>query len=523
MDTWSFFKDGVEVFRQHDADLDNRVDNYRWLGSAGMKWGVDANEDGIIDSWRMISADEVAQEAFEALAEQNFSRLKALFITAEEVQSLGLPSNQAAAIAKAQQTAAQKFQQTLTKMPVLAKATFVRAEGVPGCWPADVTGASQDIIKFASRAILFETAAKKHEWLQTGDIVQVGAVWRLLDVPGAADETGPDTNPELQKLLTELAELDKQMPAHGGATPNEGVASYNERRAGIIERIVPHIKDAGDRETWYKQIFDSLSAGAIAGSDKAKARLSAYRGQLTAKMPGSNLAGYVVFRELWTEYQPKLARPDAKLQEEWHEALGKFVKEYPKAEDTPEAVNTLAMGTEFSGKDEESARWYRLLHTSFPEHPLAEHAKGAERRLKLVGNPLELAGPTLQNNTEFNIGQLKGKVAIVYYWTSQCQSCPADFARFKQHLPAFSKDVELVCVNLDTSIEDAIRYLQTHPVQATHVVQRGKESGLKGPLAMHYGINILPTVFLVGRDGRVINHRLNVADMDEALKKAVGQ
>jgi hypothetical protein len=522
MDTWSFYKDGVEVYRQHDANLDGKVDNYRWLGTGGMKWGLDLNQDGSIDSWRMISADEVAYEAFVALAERDFNRLKALLISAEEMQSLGLASNHVAAILKAQQAAPQKFQQTLTKMPNLAKATFVRVDGIPGCWPADTTGASQDLIKFASRSVLFETTDKKHDWLQTGEIVQVGGVWRLLDVPGTSEDTHQDNNPELQKLLTLLSELDKDIPTQGPV-----VATYNERRAGLIEQVVPHIKEASEKETWYKQIFDNLAAAAIAGSDTAKKRLGGYRQQLVAKMPGSNLAGYAVFRELWAEYQPKISGTakgfDAKMQEEWHDQLGKFVKEYPKADDTPEALNTLAMGTEFSGKEDEAVNWYRLIAKNFPEHPLAKHAEGAERRLKLVGNPLVLTGLTLHNNAEFNIAELKGKVAVVYYWTTQCSSCPADFATMKQRLSPLSKDVELVCVNLDSSPQDAVRYLQSNPIQATHVMQTGGETGLKGPLASYYGINILPTVFLVGRDGRVITHKLNVSDMEDALKKAVAQ
>src|SRR5437879_4436217 len=96
MNVWCFYKDGVEVFRQIDSNLDGKVDQYRWLGSAGMKWGVSANQDGKIDSWRMISAEEVAQEAFTALASADFARLKALYISAEEINAFGLP--QAAAV-----------------------------------------------------------------------------------------------------------------------------------------------------------------------------------------------------------------------------------------------------------------------------------------------------------------------------------------------------------------------------------------------------------------------------------------
>ena len=63
---WSYFRDGVEVYREIDADLDGEPDQYRWLNSGGMKWGVDLNKDHKIDAWKMISAEQVSQEIVQA-------------------------------------------------------------------------------------------------------------------------------------------------------------------------------------------------------------------------------------------------------------------------------------------------------------------------------------------------------------------------------------------------------------------------------------------------------------------------
>src|SRR5438132_1236700 len=46
----SYYLDGVEVYRETDSNLNGKIDQYRWLNGAGMKWGVDVNEDGKIDS-----------------------------------------------------------------------------------------------------------------------------------------------------------------------------------------------------------------------------------------------------------------------------------------------------------------------------------------------------------------------------------------------------------------------------------------------------------------------------------------
>ena len=54
-DVWSYYLDGVEVYREIDTTFTGQPDQYRWLNAGGMKWGVDVNKDGKIDTWKMIS------------------------------------------------------------------------------------------------------------------------------------------------------------------------------------------------------------------------------------------------------------------------------------------------------------------------------------------------------------------------------------------------------------------------------------------------------------------------------------
>jgi hypothetical protein len=89
-DLLCYFKDGVEVYREIDSKYKGKLDQYRWLNGGGTKWGVDLNEDGIIDSWRVISAEEVAQEVYVAVAARDYARLKALLITDAELAALKL-------------------------------------------------------------------------------------------------------------------------------------------------------------------------------------------------------------------------------------------------------------------------------------------------------------------------------------------------------------------------------------------------------------------------------------------------
>ena len=45
VDQWSYYKDGVEVYRDIDSNHNGKADQCRWLNTAGTRWGIDKNED----------------------------------------------------------------------------------------------------------------------------------------------------------------------------------------------------------------------------------------------------------------------------------------------------------------------------------------------------------------------------------------------------------------------------------------------------------------------------------------------
>ena len=74
LDLWCYFKDGLEVYRDVDSDFNRKADQYRWLNTAGTRIGIDKNEDGAVDAWQSISAEEATQEAVLALANDDEGR-----------------------------------------------------------------------------------------------------------------------------------------------------------------------------------------------------------------------------------------------------------------------------------------------------------------------------------------------------------------------------------------------------------------------------------------------------------------
>lgn len=526
VDTFGYYLDGVEVYREMASN--GKVDQFRWLNTGGMKWGVDTDHDGKIDFWRMISAEEISQEILQAVVTRDFARLQALWITDADVKALEMPAAEVSRIRALREQAEAKFQTTLAKIGPLGPQTrWERLESAgPQCVLAEQSGYKRDVLKYPRSMVLYESAGK-HDWIQAGEMVQVGAAWRLVDVPvpGSMDtnSTAPE-DPALQALLDEVRQLDAQAPKGQDAQgPNATLADYNLKRADLIERVLGKVKP-DECEQWLHQLADCLAAAAqnaAPGNNAAYERLVKLEEQTAQAQPGSPAAAYVTFREMQADYAPKLSKVSGaeftKIQEQWLTRLAKFVADYPKADDTPDALLQLGMVTEFLGKEAEAKKWYQLLASNFADKKaFADKAEGALRRMDLEGKPFQLTAATLDGR-HYNIAQSAGKVVVVYYWASWSPACVGDFARLNVMLNTYgSKGLELVCVNLDNAPPLAGAPASQPGIQ---LVQAGSPGGLDGPLATQYGIPVTPYMVLVGRDGRVVNRNLQTATLEDELKK----
>jgi hypothetical protein len=335
----------------------------------------------------------------------------------------------------------------------------------------------------------------------------------------APDKGEAARRPGPSKLLAELAVLDREPPPAGAADAR--AAAHHLKRADLLERVVALVPPE-ERESWIRQLADSLSAAcrcSPADDPAARKRLAGLRQQVVRAARGGALAAFVTYRELLTDYSVQMGQPKAdltRLQTEWAGRLAAFVEAYPNADDTPEALLQLGMVSEFLNKETEAESWYARLGKAFPDTPQGTKGAGAVRRLELAGRRLKLVGPTLADpDTTFDVSRLRGKVVVVYYWASWNTQTVSDFARLRA-LAAADKEVVPVLVNLDGTPEEARAFLKKTPAPGVVLHAPG---GLEGKLAADYGILTLPTAFLVGTDGKVINRSVRVSDLEEESKR----
>ena len=148
IDQWCYYQAGSEVYRDVDADYDERADHFRWMRLEGIRWGLDGTNDGVIDSWKMISAEEVTAEVVAALRDANArdkriaqeaqQRFERLLLTKSELNSLGLGKEDSQRLARQISDAQRQFSKQARSQKTITDETkwMHFAAGKPGVLPA---------------------------------------------------------------------------------------------------------------------------------------------------------------------------------------------------------------------------------------------------------------------------------------------------------------------------------------------------------------------------------------------------
>ena len=416
VDQWSYYKDGLEVYRDIDANFNGKADQYRWFHTAGSRWGLDKDENGEIDAWKMISAEEVTAEVVAALAGRNAGRFARLALTPEELKSLGLGKERAKEVAEKIARLATDFNALAARQKTVTPNTkWVQFSGTtPGMVPTGTDDSSKDL-RVYENVVAIVQSGKTHGQVQIGTLVQVGEVWRVIDLPQTAPDgqaelaasgfffqasmarrspsTEVGTNEESQELLAELEKLDQ---AAEQATTPEKQAELNARRAELLKKIAQAAGSPQDRAMWLRQLADMVSAAVQSGTfpDGVK-RLETLLQELEGNDADKDLAAYVKFRELTAAYGLSLQAPKAdfaKIQTQWLKDLQQYVADYPTSPDAAEAMLQMAIAQEFAGQEDKAKQWYGQVVKRFPNSSAAKKAAGARIRLDSVGKSIALRG-----------------------------------------------------------------------------------------------------------------------------------
>lgn len=544
-DRWCYFAQGVETYREIDADFDGTADEYRWLGTGGTRWGVDGDGDGKIDAWRMISAEEVTAEIVSAAAARDAKRFATLLLSEKELTALELGSEKSDLLRQKLKDAKAQFEKWAAGQNVVTRDsrwTHFGAEK-PGVVPAGTDGAQQDVVVYENVVALLETASKPQQLL-VGTLIQVGDAWRAVELPravtegaelssagvffsgsfssrgqlAAASNTPAGMSEAMGRLVGELQQVDDQLQS---AAPADR-ARLHSQRADVLEKLIAASDSDEDRTTWIKQFADTVNAAAQTGEypDGVK-RLDTMRTKLTSVTKSDEDIAYIAYRTITADYTQKIQKPDVdfpKAQKEFLKELEDFVRTYPQSEDAAEAMVQIAMGAELVGDTTEAIKWYTNASSKFATKLAGQKAAGALARLNLGGNKFTISGKTLDGK-DFSSKDFAGGPVIFHYWASWCEPCKAEMRHLKELQNKYAREkLRIVGINVDSDPQTAKDFLKQNSYPWVHIYEPG---GLDGKLAVGLGVFNLPVNVVVDSQSKVVKSGIHYSELDAIIEKMV--
>ena len=536
VDQWSYYKDGLEVYRDIDADHNTKPDQCRWLGVAGSRWGIDSNEDGILDAWKFLSPEEATAEIVSALGNQDQASFQRLLPSELELTEVGFNAELLKQVRARVEMAKERFGRISREQKGVTPQTQWTAmlAGVPGVLPKSTDGASDDVVAYDNVVALTDGVNAGGGQVFVGSLVRFGNVWRPIDLPqlpsgsetvaesfslfspkidAAAFQAGAVPSEALQPFLEQLREIEQRMQGATGAD----MAQLLTKQLQILEEVA-ELAQGNEREFWFRQLAETLAAAAQEGTlPDALVQLEELSGRLPEDDP---LKSFLAFRLASARYASSMQEAGADIEEvqaAWLEELALFVETHPEAKDAAEAMLQISIADEFSGKEEAAIERYQQIVERFPSSASARKASGALRRLQAVGQPLDLNGTTIDGK-KLSLRDFKGKPVLVHYWATWCEPCKVDIARIRELQEKYRRDIVVVGIALDGDKASLQRFLLSKPLNWPQLYEPG---GLDGRLAEELGVLTLPTMLLLDKEGVVVERNLMVTDLEKSLESII--
>jgi len=527
VDQWSFYKDGVEVYREIATKPNGKKDEFRWLNTAGTRWGVDTVGDGKLTAWKAISAEEVTAEIVAAVANHDSARFARVLLSSEELQSLGLGKAKSEAVAGKIVKAAIDFGTLADRQKgITPESKWLQFSGSrPGVVPAGTDESTRDIEVYENVVAIVQTGEKNIQ-AQIGTLIRVGNAWKTIDAPLISGEGQPDVvalgfffqaaqaaragavavgpSEESQKMIAEMEAMEPGDP----------------RRVEIIQKLVDQAKTSEERLSWLRQLADTLSAGVQSGKlPDGDKRLQALL-ENAQKDADKNLAAYVKIRLLTAGYAQAISAPKAdvaKIQADWLKNLEQYISDYPTSPDAAEAMLQLGIAREYAGQDDDAKRWYERIGREFTDSPQAKKANGAARRIDSVGTVLNLTGKGPGGET-VDIATYRGKVVLIQYWATWSEAAKNDMPALKELATKYRGYFDVIGVSVDANVKTLKGYLAQNPLPWQQIFEEG---GQDSRPANALGIITVPTMILVDAQGKVVNRSMQASEIEAELKKLV--
>lgn len=120
--------------------------------------------------------------------------------------------------------------------------------------------------------------------------------------------------------------------------------------------------------------------------------------------------------------------------------------------------------------------------------------------LKDSVRPIEFTLPLLDNGTEQKLSALKGKVVFLNFWATWCGPCRTEMPSMETLYRKYKeRGLDILAVNSQEQQRNVASFIKTNKLSFPVALDRS------GEVSMRYGVQAIPTTYIIGRDGKIVS------------------
>ena len=302
-----------------------------------------------------------------------------------------------------------------------------------------------------------------------------------------------------------------------------------------LQGKVPFILENGDIEvivdkdsiqktklsgTFNNNIFSKFNVDVVKFQKESQKKMMDFQNANMAKMKTAQEAkDTVTINKLMKEYQV--------LQKSGMDFYVKFAESNPKA-----LLSALIIDSMLNDPAVDLARAKKIYNSFSPELKKYKPGKSIQTKLDKIAKPFPVAAApnvgsvapdfTAPNpeGKSISLRQSLGKVTIIDFWASWCKPCRAENPNVVALYAKYhSKGFNILSVSLDKEASDWKAAIIKDKLTWNHV------SNLKefeDPIAIQYGINAIPTIFVLDAKGVIVAKDLRGEELNAKIASLLG-
>jgi thiol-disulfide isomerase/thioredoxin len=181
--------------------------------------------------------------------------------------------------------------------------------------------------------------------------------------------------------------------------------------------------------------------------------------------------------------------------------------------------------TRMGASDPDLTKRLQTILTDVMKNDQADQMKagleGEKKLASLENKPLVIAGKQ-PDGKDFTTADWKGKVILVDFWATWCGPCKEELPRVKKMYDTYhAQGLEVLGVSNDQSANDLTKYIKADGGMPWPQLfdEAAARAGSWNPITQGYGINGIPTMFLIDKKGvvRTVEAREKMENMIPTL------